>query len=142
MGSPCDLTNTKSGPATRVPTLRLSGLPRCSLGALERGNAVSHSRMPPGAGLQKEGCGGPCSLDPWSGDGKDRLPGENDLVPGGGELDPKLDRVSGGGTQVFQGIYCKDIWPHFCWAPRLDAFWDPDPVRPRDPGGSPPGGGV
>lgn len=53
----------------------------------------------------------PAVLTLGSGVGKDRLPGEDDRVPGDGEPDPKLDRVSGEGTSVCKGMDCKDMGP-------------------------------
>lgn len=81
----------KNGPATRVLTLQLSGLPECSLGVRAgEGRAVPHSPVLPGDG-EAEGRGRETVrtgvLDPrvaW----KHRLQ-EGDLVPGRRDLDPK-----------------------------------------------------
>lgn len=44
--------------------------------------------------------------------------------------------------RVCKGINHKEVWHHFCWAPRLGALQDSDLVRCGDPVRSPPGGGA
>lgn len=81
----------KNGPATRVQTLQLPGLPECSLGVGQAREGQFHIPLCClGLGRRRvvEGrlCEPVCLTLGWH--GKHRLP-EGDLVPGGQELDPK-----------------------------------------------------
>lgn len=69
------------------PGQQLLDLPGCSFGALERGEQFYIPRVELGEAKRgRRETGGICSLDPWSRDGKHRLPWEGPCLV---EMDPK-----------------------------------------------------